>query len=243
MGNIYSVYLEDDSEIMEKLDNKFIEMLKGYKVHKWRIPSLIEGDVLKKCGYFESMPHQLTCVHPLMVKESTRKWEYYLTPAACIHIYPELQSQNLKNEVVTTLERVYRYEGGDFSEHVRNCEFLVREFVAIGTPDFVQGFLEDIKNKALSLLKELSISGSIQIGSDHFYPSSINKMARKFQIKNKLKYELVTTTECYGKLALASFNYHGFHFSKAFNFDKESKIVTGCVGFGLDRWIYRLMER
>ena len=45
------------------------------------------------------------------------------------------------------------------------------------------------------------------------------------------------------ELALASFNYHGFHFSMAFDFAKNGTIVTGCVGFGLDRWIDVLKEK
>ena len=44
------------------------------------------------------------------------------------------------------------------------------------------------------------------------------------------------------ELAIASFNYHKYHFSKLFEFDKDEKIVTGCVGFGLDRWVYLLKD-
>ena len=38
-------------------------------------------------------------------------------------------------------------------------------------------------------------------------------------------------------LALASFNSHGTHFSGPYQFDNGNQIVTGCVGFGLHRWL------
>lgn len=32
-------------------------------------------------------------------------------------------------------------------------------------------------------------------------------------------------------------NFHGNHFSAKFNFEGDRNIVTGCVGFGLERGI------
>lgn len=56
------------------------------------------------------------------------------------------------------------------------------------------------------------------------------------QLVNKTKQELVASIN--GKeVALASFNFHGNHFSAKFNFEGDRNIVTGCVGFGLERWI------
>ncbi|HFX4056272.1 TPA: hypothetical protein ACIEJC_001743, partial [Streptococcus pyogenes] len=72
--------------------------------------------------------------------------------------------------------------------------------------------------------------------NDHFYPTKLNLKKEKYQKQNNLKKELVV--ELGGKkLSIASFNKHGNHFSKEFNFDQKGEIVTGCVGCGIDRWL------
>lgn len=116
----------------------------------------------------------------------------------------------------------------------------VYEFVAIGDEKFVKDFLEKMKRGALDILKKYGIAGEAVVGNDHFYPSRYNKMAEKYQKLNKLKYELIVDNNELGKIALASFNFHGPHFSKTFEFDENETVVTGCVGFGIDRWIYAL---
>lgn len=235
----YTVYSsEKENREIQELEAEFKKLVKEYCVCEWQVPSLIKADILKKCGYFTSMPHQLTKVSPFL--NSDESDGYYLTPAACLHIYPELSKQKVNNKIITTLEKVYRYESGLFYDRVRNWEFLVREFVAIGDEKFVKDFLEKMKCGALDILKKYSIAGEVVVGNDHFYPSRYNKMAEKFQILNKLKYELIVDNNELGKIALSSFNFHGSHFSKTFEFDENETVVTGCVGFGIDRWIYAL---
>jgi len=245
----YMCYLEDTTQLMEKLDEKFLSFADEYKVNKWHIPAMIESEVLMRCGYFDSMPHQLTATC-FIDKEafgdkgtdkkdysnSLRHDGYYLTPAACVHFYPMLEENNLRNELITTKARVYRHEDGNYESGKRLWDFTVREFVAVGTSEYVHNFLEDFKVKTEQVAKEFDSNIEIRLSNDHFYPSKCNMMKERIQKNNKMKYELVVSID--GKeLALASFNFHGFHFSKSFNFDEEGEIVSGCVGFGLERWI------
>lgn len=241
----YRVYTTKDTIFLTKLEKDILDFSKDYTVHHWRIPAMISGEILEKCGYFESMPNQLTgtgyfdeknCIE---IIEGNKKnnltfssENMYLTPAACIHFYPELKKEKLKNELITTNARVYRHEDGKFGRY-RLWDFNVREFVAVGSKEFVVNFLQDFRQKALNLTKKYKIKSSIVVANDHFYPSKKNKIKEKVQKVNSLKYELIGNDE----VALASFNFHGYHFSKTFDFDEDGKIVTGCVGFGLDRWI------
>ena len=247
----YKGYTELKSSKMKFIETTLLDTVKKeYKVREWDIPALIQGEILQKCGYFKTMPNQLTAVgyvKPEAIENIIQNNQieekdianngYYLTPAACIHLYPMITENPVYNEVITTKARVYRYENNRFECGRRLWDFGVREFVAVGDGNFVKGFLEFLKERALELTGELGIEAHIENSNDHFYPTRKNETMQKMQKVNGLKKELVATQE---QLAIASFNYHDFHFSKAFNFDDNKKIVTGCVGFGLDRWIYVL---
>ena len=239
----YKVYKGEETKILNCLELELRKFSEGYVVNEWRIPALISGEILKKCGYFETMPNQLTLagyydeiacgqLDRMEHMDNCNHDNMYLTPAACIHFYPELQQQNMKNELITTNARVYRRENGEFSK-VRLWDFNVREFVAIGDESYVHAFLEDFMRKALELALKIDSNSKIVIANDHFYPTRSNMLKEMVQRANGMKYELLDGEG----IAIASFNYHGFHFSETFEFDNCKQVVTGCVGFGLDRWL------
>ncbi len=243
----YKEYKDKDNELIKYIEKEFINFADNYKVHEWQIPALIGGDILRKCGYFKTMPNQLTAVgyinpdsiSDVIARDEVNEKEiinrnFYLTPAACIHIYPMLKKENLCNEIITTKARVYRYENAKFETGKRLWDFGVREFVAVGNSEFIKKFLEEFQQKSLEFSKLCGIECMINESNDHFYPTKNNKTIEKIQKNNGLKKELICVSD---GLAIASYNYHGYHFSKTFGFDKEGKIVTGCVGFGLDRWV------
>ena len=92
------------------------------------------------------------------------------------------------------------------------------------------------------MAKNVFGEGRIQEASDNFYPSRENEVKKRLQQANGLKQELLLTLE--GKeIAVASFNFHDHHFSNPFHFANGGKIVTGCVGFGLERWVLCAFEK
>lgn len=245
----YPTYDEKDTKMIDYFDEEFLHFSEEYKVNKWSFASIIDNDIIKKCGYFESMPSNLSFisgageenVSRMVNKEKIESLPvsgYGLTPAACLHIYPMLKNDMKLNEIITTRQRVYRYEQGVFCEGTRLWEFWVREFVAVGTEDFVKSFLSDFETKSLSFAKKRYVEASIRSATDFFYPSRENKIIQRMQRKNNLKNELVVNIN-EKTVACASYNYHKTHFSRIFDFDDNGKIVTGCVGFGLNRWLAR----
>ena len=251
MNNYMYTHLSNEqTKIFKLLEKQFSSIVEPLKLNEWFIPTLIDGDVLRRCGYFSTMPNHLTKVgvikreilnlvsflNEISNDDIDNSDNIYLTPAACLHFYPVLERNPLQNEVITTLARVYRYEDGNFTHLERHWDFTVREFVAVGSVEYVKEFLsymeKQIYDYALTLYNHLSIENT----NDHFYPTKQNKVKERFQLKNNLKRELVAYIEG-RKLAIASFNYHDFHFSKVFNFDCSGTIVTGCVGCGMERWI------
>lgn len=252
METRYNVFGTKDTQLIMKLEKDFLSFSDNYKVNYWTIPALIDGNILKKCGYFNTMPHQLTMAGHFSEKECVEIQSntfskiqycatdgYFFTPAACIHLYPHIKDENIYNELITTYARVYRYENGHYEQGQRLWDFGVREFVAIGSQEYVKNFLNDFKKKALAYIKSLGIAAYLKKANDHFYPSRENDIKEKLQKANNLKTELIVNINN-RELAIASFNYHKYHFSKLFEFDKNEKIVTGCVGFGIDRWVYLL---
>lgn len=226
-------YFPEAAKTIDDLDKTFLRFLTGKKVLPVKIPSLISEEVLDKCGYFKTFPQHLTQLKPYGNMQSSIK--RYLTPAACIHIYPILEKECICQACYTTLAHVYRYENGMFEDPERLWEFSVREMVFVGTPDYVLSSLSEIKEKAIEVAKVINEKANIVVANDMFYPTRDNQLRMRIQRKNKLKEELLIPYQD-RMIATASFNYHHFHFSKAFNFDNDGKVVTGCAGFGLDRW-------
>lgn len=248
----YPTYTENETRIIDDFDSDFLGFAEGYKLNKWSFASLIGNDIIKKCGYFESMPTNLSFVtnagdenvSKMLNKEAITSLpvpEYSLSPAACLHIYPMLQKERINNELITTRQKVYRYEQGHYSKETRLWEFWVREFVAVGFEEYVKDFLKDFQMKALEYASSKFKEAYLRSASDSFYPSRENKVIQRMQSKNNLKQELVVNI---GEMEVAcsSFNYHRNHFSKVFGFDEGGKVVTGCVGFGLNRWYARHMR-
>lgn len=239
----YDIFEAKDFQLLKKHDNMFLSFANNYDWEEWYTASLIDSSILEKCGYYHTMPHQLTMVSKLDLEGITKngvtevkQTPFALIPAACLHIYPQLTNKIITNKIITTFAKVYRNEDGNFNGKGRLWEFWVREFVAVGDRDFVKNFLNDFERKAVNYAIEEFGSAQLVNACDLFFPTRENVLTQKIQKKNNLKKELIIDI-CGSEVACASFNYHKFHFSKTFQFDNDSNVETACVGFGLNRWV------
>jgi seryl-tRNA synthetase len=250
----YACFYADNNQLMTFLDEKFQIMIIGQNPEEYHIPALIDGEILQRCGYFTSFPHHLTVVGYVrkenyqdvvaqkeVKKEYTEVADKYLTPAACLHVYPMLEGRSITQKVITTKARVYRYEGENFKGLTRLWDFTVREIVLVGRKEFVISMQEELKQKALEFAQTITEKSKIVCANDPFYPSKQNILKANIQKENSQKFELLFPIQG-EEVAVASFNYHDTHFSRAFSFDSDGQIVTGCVGFGLERWIAACIE-
>lgn len=255
MSNEYICYAGVDSHNLEKLDEYFRNIAMKLNAEYFHIPALIEKSVLERCGYLSSFPHHLTiasyydpnkynevAVNGKYEKSNILNSELFFTPAACLHFYPMLENQVIDKKVITTRARVYRYENNRFDGKCRIWDFTVREIVFVGTNDFVQQNLAQIKKITLDYINKIGLDAELRPANDNFYPSTRNNIKGKLQLSNSLKDELVCKIDG-EEVAIASFNTHGYHFSKPFNFDNNGSIVSGCVGYGLERWVAALKSR
>jgi seryl-tRNA synthetase len=211
------------------------------------VPTLVDRSLLEKCGYFETFPHQLVAAGPVASEASqaspslehfVARW--FLLPAACLPIYQMLPNDlTTANRRITAKVKVVRNEA--VYDSLRLAEFTVREFVFVGSAEFVQESLDWMASRATVWCHSLGVEATIAPATDSFYPSRENDFRKRVQETRNLKRELLVPVS--GKpVACASFNYHMSHFSAAFGFSREGQIVTGCAGFGLERWLAAIRE-
>lgn len=248
--NEYICFGENETRIISEFDQMICEYIKKYDAKQIAIPALINGEILKTCGYFDKSPDQLTVAsaakkdqyleikkEQTMSDDTTTSTNFYFTPAACLHMYPLLKELQPKEPLcLSTKARVYRYEGGEHDGVQHLWDFTVREIVFTGDEPTVRGRLKEMEDFIMEYVSSIRDDVKVQPAYDHFYLGSASAAMRKLQLNNNLKRELVLPLN--GKeLALASFNFHGNHFSRPFHFDQGGTIVSGCVGFGLERWL------
>lgn len=240
---------EKDAIALDRIDTLTRGCIPDGNFLEWHVPSLIDEEDIARCGYLTAFPGQLTvaatldpAAHGRVVHDaavSTGDLQYrrtFLTPAACLNIYPMLARRFTgENVVVTTRATVFRHET-DFDGLTRLWEFPVREFVFAGDEAFVAARLREAAGGATRLAARLGIEAGVRAASDHFYPTLENDIRLAMQVRLGMKSELVAQVGGQG-VPLASFNFHRTHFSGPCGFDRENTVVTGCAGFGLHRWL------
>lgn len=246
----YLCLYEKETEIFEELDKDFLSFLDGYDVKKYNIPAMIDGEILAKCNYYESFPQHLSLISTIKEERlgevSSKKMVTFedlqmhnkvLTPAACLHLYPMIEElQPKENLNITTRARVYRYEGNRYNEVGRLWDYTVREFVFVGESEYVREMLRKMMDRTLAYAKEITPKAKLVSSSDMFFGCKRNEIKKKLQLANEKKFEVIIPID--GEdVAVASFNFHGNHFSMPFHFDQHGSIVSGCVGFGIERWV------
>lgn len=233
----YICFIGEQAQAIKRIDNdiyKLIEKMNPTDIH---IPAIINKNVLEKIGYFDSFPHQIIGIKPLI--EQNKYDNMLLTPSACLHFYPMFGEQQIDNGIFTTRARVYRNEDKETDGQTRLIDFTVREIVVVGTADDVMSKLNIIGSLIVEYGNSIGLNIKLEAASDPFYPNRENTIKKKLQLVNKQKMEMIINVNG-EKLSIGSINYHGFHFSKTFQFDRNNTIVTGCIGVGLERWISSL---
>lgn len=242
MKNIteYICFIGDKAKAIKKIDEDICKIIESMDPTEIHIPSIIDKDILKKIGYFKSFPHQIMGINSLA--DSKKYSNFVLTPSACLHFYPIFGELSTKKGVFTTKARVYRNEDEKCTDgKIRLIDFTVREIVVVGTKSEVHEVLDKIAHKILCYADKLGLNIELKTAFDPFYPNKENLIKKKLQIGNNQKKEMIVLCDN-DEVSIGSINYHGFHFSKAFNFDDNNNIVTGCIGIGLERWIHSLIN-
>jgi seryl-tRNA synthetase len=228
-------------------------------------PVLIGRDTMERCDYFSSFPHHITFAPHLRerletiteVANATRDNRgqavldalspptHLLSPALCFHTYAWLADRALDQQVViTAIGRCFRWESSNFATLERLWDFSMREIVFVGDP----GWIEERRRAAITEVQQvvgrLALDAWIETANDHFF---VTRFAAKryHQLLTQAKFELRLALPYAGtSLAAASFNVHADFFGKSYQVRRgEGFASTGCVGFGLERWVWALFAQ
>jgi seryl-tRNA synthetase len=147
--------------------------------------------------------------------------------------------------LLTARGHCYRYEDGNHIPLERLWEFTMREIIVIGTREQVEDVRQSLVRQVTGFVEALELDASIETATDPFFAAG-DEGRRLMQQAGALKYELRLAIDATGRsIAVASFNHHHDFFGTRFGIrlPSEAPAHSGCVAFGLERWVLALFAQ
>lgn len=258
-------------DLLNLFDEIFATISKKlFNAEEYVFPTLLKTSVLKKVGYFDSFPNLLMFTLRLRnevenyyqfkeeykeldsiekVTEALMKYlcvtDYSLPPTMCYYVYDMFSESELSNCAVTAKGKSFRYENKYCEPFKRLSDFTIRESVFLGDREYVKECISKYRSLAIRVMECLKIKGICEAANDPFY--LVENYHKKIKAQNILgaKYELRANVNERETIAIGSFNLHGQFLAKRFKLyrdkNNESYINTGCVGIGLERFLYSFL--
>jgi len=125
----------------------------------------------------------------------------------------------------------------------RLWDFTIREIVFLGTREFVLESRQTFMQASFALMEEMGLRGFCEVANDPFFVTQDTAGKIFNQRMMELKYELRLHVDNERTIAAGSFNFHEQFFGETFkiNHPDQTPILTGCVGFGLERLVYAFL--
>jgi seryl-tRNA synthetase len=256
-----------DYSFVTKIANRFT----GIKEESY--PAVIHCETLNKTNHFTSFPEHIHFVSHLRedldiieaFSQSIRDaggWrqdaqldlntnmpmpKFTMNPSTCYHCYEGLQNETLEGDgiIVSAISKCHRFESRNHSDFGRLLDFSMREIIFVGKPEFVK----ENRLRSIEYIKELAVEWNVdsmlEIANDPFFTNDFQTKAA-FQRNQEMKYELRLTIPHINKsIACSSVNFHSNTFGNAFQIKMSNKrpAVTGCVGFGIERWVFAFLAQ
>jgi len=262
---------EDLIQLMDYFDDRIMKIVNDlFEVDEFRYPTLIATEVIEKCGCVDSFPQLLMFVSSLhndldsyknfkddfkskkkidnYIFDYVNKVDYCLPPTMCYHTYHQFRDSVFSeddNKVITSKGKSFRNESRYQKTLERLWDFTIREIVFLGSQEFVADCRSKLMKASFALMEELGLNGHAEIANDPFFASPDTVLKTFNQRLQALKYELRINLEDDHTISVASFNYHDHFFGENFNmkFDSGKYIVTGCVGFGIERFMFAFLTQ
>lgn len=225
----------------------------GAQEHSY--PPLQRVEDLSRIDYFLNFPHLgtlATRIRPDHLKTSygTQRAlrsiccehlddaHFVLPSAACYSIYFDFENSQLTEPIyVTTIARCYRNED-EYTNLSRLWGFQMRELVCLGRTADVQAHLQNFRVKIKAFTERLGLPIEVSLATDPFFDRSSSRAAMQqiFPVKEEFVYG--------AKVAIASINFHRNFFGERCHISTADgeHAFTGCVAFGIERWIHALND-
>lgn len=254
-GNGQSAIGDPLFKLFHRLDRLFLSWAKRVQAREYLFPSFIPAKALARLDYFRSFPHLVTFPVTLDASEENLKkfsqgtpidseGEIHLTatapirdvitPAACYHFYHFFRGECFdRAQYLTTRAHCFRRET-HYLPLQRQWSFNMREIVCIGTAEEVKAFLAQYQERLTLFFRKMGLPIDWKAASDPFFNPSQNPkylLQKLDPVKTEMVFE--------DRLAIGSVNFHRNYFGEAFGIRREDReAFSGCVAFGLERWLY-----
>lgn len=227
---------------------------------EWRIPAGLRMESLAQAKYFESFPQWLTVVghldeNPSVLEtvssahdpveaaaEASTLPGIALSPALCYHTYEAISGTTVDSLRMASYGTCWRHEGDQTSTLERGWAFTMFELVQVGSAAEVDEFRSWGTEQARLLATSLGLPHEITSATDPFYAPTARGQMLLQQLKG-LKTEMLLDVGDGRTVAASSFNDHQQFFGECFDIrlQNDEPASTGCVAFGLERWILAFM--
>jgi|GEM_PF-5649989 seryl-tRNA synthetase len=257
-----------DQSFINYFNNRLRESEQPYEFEERQYSAFIPRYYLEKMHYFENAPAHLFFVSHLQhdgtkigqfskdakvlggripdhVQEYLEKPEHVLQSAPCFKVYFELENKLLSANKIFCLRGLsFRNESKNTFLLERLLNFSMREYVFVGSPEFVLQFCDLSLEWSIQWMQQMGIKGHCQPANDPFFIS--DELRDQFDIPRQIKYEVRADIPYkQDSLSIASFDIHGNFFSELFNIRKQDggKVWSGCIGLGLERSVWCFLQQ
>ena len=242
--------------VRDQLETRFLRWAAECGADVMTFPPLTRVADLDKLDYFRNFPHLVTTTSRIRSDSLAAEYadgpsvtsipsshmnpsEYVLPSAACYSIYIDMRDSVIDGpKYVTTSAHCFRNEEV-YKGLERLWGFTMLEIVCIAESDTVKSHLESFKQRIAAFAEEMDLPLGRQIATDPFFQpqSSRALMQSLFPVKEEFVYD--------GSVAIASANYHRNFFGERCNIrlPDGSPAHSGCVAFGMERWLHALFDR
>ena len=247
--------------LLREIEAALADLARAETSNEWVTPAGVSFETLERAQYFASFPQWLTAASHLSgdeaalqhiaasaspgaaARSSLEPADVVLPPAICYNTYAVHADSVIASPVVMTAQGIcWRYEGERLAQLERGWAFTMREIVCLGAQRDVKEFLDRSVDRVSTLERVLGINCEMVAASDPFFAPNARGRAVLQRIKG-LKHELVFRFPDGRPLAIASFNDHELFFGEAFKISLPdgSPAWSGCVAFGLERWLMAVL--
>ena len=194
-------------------------------------PELLTVEQLSLIDYFDSFPHLAHRVTPWL--SDSADYSLVLTSAACYGIYFSRIGTTVEDPTILTVRQTCRRQETEYTPLRRQREFQMREVVMLGSQGAVEAFLRDGQEAIRTVADSLGVEAAFETASDPFFRKDDPRLLHQKLFPTKQ--EFVDTSG----LAIASVNSHRNFFGErcGIQLTDHTHVFTGCVAFGLERWV------
>lgn len=248
-------------QIRALLEEQFLRWAAEAGAESMLFPPLLRVGDLDELDHFRNFPHlpvltsridasrladycklpELACVPGADLAAA----EYALPSAACYNVYLHLKGETLAApRYITTVASCFRNEK-QYTGLRRLWGFCMREIVCIGHREAVAAHLASFKERILAFTRRLGLAVTVEAGNDPFFqPEDVGRRAESVRALTQKLFPTKEELVYRDTLAIGSINFHRNFFGERCRIRTADGqfAFTGCVAFGIERWLHALME-